>query len=350
MNWIKKNPAQFGLAVVSVLLLASAYFLYAGYSEFPTVFEESQRAPSPNKEVPPLETKVIDTATQAVTAPGTWTPSKSRLFAGKLYVAKEGQLKQPVQEGGEPFNPPVPNVWLLNHGLDLLNPAVLSEDPDRDGFSTRLEWDGMDAISHMSETPPYGPASGPDGKPLPDDATNPVDANSHPPYHTRLSLVQVVNIPFRLRFMSYDINPRNPADITVGINTVDRGGRTHFKAIGEDIPGTKFKVEKFEKKEAPGADGTKTDVSILTVYNKEKDERLDLPLNRMVDSPDSYVVLHYGWAPAGGQPVPDINKQKGGTFTIPPETDKTYKVLDIKQDEVEIELPSKEKRILRKGK
>ena len=349
MNWIKKNPAQFGLAVVSVGLLASAYFIYAGYNEFPSIFEEGQRSPSPNKEVPVLDTAKIEGATKAVSNPGVWMPAKGRLFASKLYVAKEGQLRRP-DTGGEPFNPPVDNAWLLKYGLDLLNPAVLTDDPDHDGFSTRLEWDGMDAISHISETPPYGPVNGADGKPLPDDSTNPIQADSHPPYHTRLSLVKVVSIPFRLRFMSYDINPRNAKDITVGINTVDRGGRTHFKQIGEDIPTTKFKVEKFEKKEAPGADGTVNDVSELTVLNKDNGELLVLPLNRVVDSPDSYVVLQYAWVAAGGQPTPEINKQKGQTFTIPPENDKTYKVIDIKPEAVEIQLPSGEKRTLRKEK
>jgi len=349
MNWIKKNPAQFGLAVVSVGLLASAYFIYAGYSEFPTIFEEAKRPPSPNKEVPPLETAGLEKATLAVATPGVWTPSKGRLFTSKLYVAKEGQLKRP-DTGGEPFNPPVDNAWLLKYNLDLLNPAVLTDDPDHDGFSTRLEWDGMDAVSHNAETPPYGPASGADGKPLPDDSTNPIEAGSHPPYHTRLSLVKVVNIPFRLRFMSYDINPKNPKDVTVGINTVDRGGRTHFKEMGQDIPTTKFKVEKFEKKEAPGADGTVNDVSELTVLNKENQELLVLPLNKVVDSPDSYVVIHYAWAKPGDQPIPDINKQKGQTFTIPPDNDKTYKVIDIKPEAVDIQLPSGEKRTLRKEK
>lgn len=349
MNWIKKNPAQFGLAVVSVGLLASAYFLYAGYSEFPAVFEASQRTPSPNKEIPALETKNIEAAQTAVSNPTTWTAGKSRLFASKLYVAKEGELKRP-DTGGEPFNPPVENGWLLKYNLDLLNPATLAEDPDGDGFNNRLEWDGMDGKSHISETPPYGPVSGPDGKPLPDDSTSPIDAAKHPPYDTRLSLVKVVNIPFRLRFMSYDINPRNPKDITVAINTVDRGGRTHFLQLGTDIPATKFKIEKFEKKEAPGADGTTNDVSELTVLNKDNNETLVLPLNRVVDSPESYVVLHYDWVQPGGQPTPDINKQKGGTFSIPPEADKVYKVIDIKPDTVEIQLPSGEKRTLRKEK
>jgi hypothetical protein len=77
---------------------------------------------------------------------------------------------------------------------------------------------------------------------------------------------------------------------------------------------------------------------------------LVLPLNKVVDSPDSYVVIHYAWAKPGEQPIPDINKQKGQTFTIPPENDKLYKVIDIRPDEVDIQLPSGQKLILRKGK
>jgi len=355
MNWIKKNPAQFGLAIVAIALLASAVLLYADYSKFPTIFEESRRTPSPNKEVPKVDTAALDDAGKAVMTPEAWVPAKGRLFASKLYVAKEGQLKRP-DVGGESFNPPVSNAWLLKYGLDLLNPGVLAEDPDRDGFNNRLEWDGMDGISHLSEIAPFGPVNGPDGKPLPDDSTDPTKADKHPPYHTRLSLARVVNIPFRLRFMSYDVNPKNPNDITVAVNTVDRGGRTYFLPIKPaepkeaDIPNTKFRVEKFEKKEAPGDDGTKKDVSELTVINKDTGTPLNLPLNTIVDSPDSYVVIHYAWVQPGQPATPDINKQKGQEFTIPPESDKRYKVIDIRADEVDIQLPSGEKRTLRKGK
>jgi hypothetical protein len=61
-------------------------------------------------------------------------------------------------------------------------------------------------------------------------------------------------------------------------------------------------------------------------------------------------VIHYAWTPPGGQPAPEIKKQKGQTFTIPPENDKTYKVIDIKPEGVDIQLPSGEKRTLRKEK
>ena len=150
--------------------------------------------------------------------------------------------------------------------------------------------------------------------------------------------------------MTYDINPRNPKDVTVSVNTIDRGGRTQFLEMGTDIRDTKFKIESFAKKEAPGADGTKKDVSELTILNKESGERLILPLNQVVDSPESYVVLKYMWALPGEKEPDPINKQKGQTFTIPPENEKVYKVIDIRPDEVDIQLPSGQKLTLRKGK
>ena len=353
MNWVKKNPAQFALAVVSVGLLGSAYMIYANTSSFPEKFEASRTAPTPSKEIPAVDTSVVDDGLKGISTPQTWTAGKGRLFAPKLYVNKDGALKRP-DVGDIPFNPPISNQWLLKYNLDLLNPAVVEEDTDRDGFSTRLEWDGMDGVSHMTDTVPpagaYAKVSGAGGNPLPEDQTDPLNAESHPPYHTRLALKDVVNIPFRLRFMTYDVNPRKADDITVSINTLDRGGRTLFLQLNQDIPQTKFKTVSFEKKEAPGLDGTKKDVSELTIINKESGEKLILPLNKVVDSPESYAVISYRWIKPGEQGTPDMNKQKGHTFNIPPENDKVYKVVDIRPDEVDIQLPSNQKLTLRKGK
>ena len=73
-----------------------------------------------------------------------------------------------------------------------------------------------------------------------------------------------------LRFMSYDINPKNPKDITVSIND---GHRTQFVEVGSRIPKTDFQVQKFERKTRPRTDGTgDEDVSELTLINVETKE------------------------------------------------------------------------------
>jgi hypothetical protein len=84
-----------------------------------------------------------------------------------------------------------------------------------------------------------------------------------------------------LRFQSYDINPRNPKDITVGILV---NHRTHFKAVGENIQGTNYKIQSFEKKETAKPDGTKQDVSEITLLDTKTNEKKVIPLARPIES------------------------------------------------------------------
>ena len=278
-------------------------------------------------------------------APVKWEPAKDtgKLFVSKLYVLHDGRLEQSF---GKMFHPPVPNDWLEKSKLNVLSASVLSEDTDGDGFNTLEEWNGLDTFSHTDNL--GNAVMGADGKPLPADSTDPIDPNSHPPYHTKLELVRVVYVPFRLRVMSIDVPVKvnKPSDVTVAINTIDRGSKTHFLEIGKDIPGTNFKVDSYEPKEAPGADGTKVDVSEVTVLNKETSEKVILPLKKIVDSPDSYGIFRYKWIKPGIPPTKDFPKRRGDTFTLPPETDKTYKLEKIQGRDAIIELPDGTKKTL----
>ena len=349
MNWIKKNPAQFGLVVVSVLLLASSYFLWASYADFPASVSGGKDSPPPKRDIPITETAEIDKAAQSITAPESWSPEqKSRLLAGILWVSTpDGKLVDPLGPGSRPLRPPRENTGVLKYGLDILHTVTLDEDVDKDGFPARVEWDGADGISHLSETEPYGPVTGPNGQPLPADMTDPTNPQDHPPYYTRLKLEKVQNIPFRLKFMSYDIDPRNPKNTTVAVNPLDVGNRTQFIPLGEDIKNTKYKTDKFEKKIKKSPEGLDIDVSELTVINKDTGTVVILPMGQVVDSPESFVVIKYLWVPPSGQAVPDMNKQKGQTFTIPPNDKEIYKVIDIRPEEVDIQLPSGQKYTLR---
>jgi hypothetical protein len=195
----------------------------------------------------------------------------------------------------------------------------------------------MDGLSHLSETHGGEPVVGKDGKALPDDSTDPTDSKSHPPYFTRLRLAPlpnqaagIVSIPFRLKLMVIDVNPRNPKDVTFQINTVDKGNASRYIPLGEMIPGTLFKAEKWEKKESKDANGIVTDQSVLTVINTKTGQAIPLPIGQVVNSPESYVVLRYLWVEPGKTPTADMNKRKDETFKLPPETDITYKVVDIK--------------------
>jgi hypothetical protein len=343
MDWIKKNPAKFAVLCVATLVIAATFMLYQRVSGIDATFEALRATPPPRAKVDPLSTEAIDAAQKALNTPAIWQPQKGegRLLTSRLYVFKDGRLVS-LDVPGQSFQKPVPNDWLTQYGLDPLNNHVLEEDPDKDGFTTREEWNGNDTLSHLDND--GQPVMEADGKPLPADSTNPVDPKSHPPYHTKLQLAKVVFIPFRLRFMSYDINPKDPKDITVQINTIDSGNRTKYIKVGEDIPATKFKTEKFEQKEVPGKDGTTKDASELTIKNKETGVTVILPKGIVVDSPDSYGVFRYLWVGPGGEKTPDLPKRRGDTISIPPDADQIYKVIDIKPDEALLELPGGEKK------
>jgi len=345
MDWIKKNPAQLSLAIVAVFAITATVLLWTKVSAFDSNFDAIRNASSSNAPVEKLNTDAIDAARKAIETPVKWEPAKDsgKLFVSKLYVLHEGILTLSI---GKMFHPPVPNDWLDKYGLNVLSATVLNEDPDGDGFTTLDEWNGLDGLSHLDNN--GQPVMGADGKPLPADSTNPIDPNSHPPYHTKLELLKIVYVPFRLKFMSYDINPRKPTDITVAINTVDRGGKTYFKVIGDDIPGTNFKIDSFQPKEVPGADGTKNDASEVTIINNQTGDKVVLPLKQIVDSPDSYGIFRYKWVKPGpgGQKTPDFPKRRGDTFTLPPETDKIYKLEKIQGQDAIIELPDGTKKTL----
>ncbi len=328
MEWIKKNPAQLILALVAAGSLASAILLYTKEDDFKNAFNAFNVSPNKDNKIPNLHVENITAAEKAISTPALWSPGNNKdtaaLFVPKKYVLKDGALVRPMNWT---FNPPVPNAWLEKYGFDYLNPGLLDEDPDKDGFSTLLEFKGLDAQSHLDMAGQS--VLGKDGKALTDDSTDPTDPKSHPPYHTRLSLKKIELIPFRLRFMTYDTNRAGRVD-SVQINTLDRGNKSMFVTLGEDIPGTRFKTLTFEKKEVPDVDNTKKDVSELTIINNETKETLVLVLGIVRDSPESYIVLQYHWVGADGQKTPDMNLKKGITFKLPPDNDSTYKVIDIK--------------------
>ncbi len=345
MDWIKKNPAQLTLAIIAVLAIAATVLLYTKVSGFDSNFEGSRGTSVSNAPVDKLKTDDLDAVSNALKTPIAWEPANGsgKLFVSKLYVLKDGRLVPP---GIGAFHPPVPNDWLLKYDLNPLSSSVLDEDPDQDGFTTLDEWNGLDALSHLDNN--GQPVIGADGKPLPADSTNPRDPKQHPPYHTKLELAKVVYIPFRLRVMSIDVPAKitKPADVTVQINTIDRGNRTQFIPVGDDIPGTKFKIDSYQQKEIDAGDGTKKDVSEVTIINKETGEKIVLPLKQIVDSPDSYAIFRYKWKKPGVPETKDFPKRRGETFTLPPEPDKTYKLIEIKGPDAIIELPDGKKKTL----
>jgi hypothetical protein len=328
MDWIKKHYDQFTLALVSVLLLGFSAFIILKATSFGETFASIQSSPAPNNKIPPVDTTVIQTGQQQLDKPAAWVvnlQNNGPLFVARKYLeGPDGYPMDPIKAGGMALHPPVPNEWLTKYELDLLSGTVLDEDPDKDGFTNRDEYLGAD------RSPDNGDV----------DATNPRDAKSFPPYHTKLFVKQYIRVPFRLLFNAYDGSPQSPEKMEFQINTLDLRQPSQFLKIGDNVANTKFKLEKFEAKaETNPSTGEESDVSQLTLVNTETEDRIVLVLAKVTDSPDSFALFSYVWP----NPPTDIRVKKNQEFVLKPNVTEKYKLVDIKETEAVIQLPSGEK-------
>jgi hypothetical protein len=169
--------------------------------------------------------------------------------------------------------------------------------------------------------------------------SDPNDKNSHPPYYSKLFVKRHVRVPFLLKFQVYDGDPKKPEEMQFQINALSLRTPSVFLHLGEMIPKTKFKIEKFQPKMQDNpSTGDQTDVSELTLLDTELNTEVTLILNKVTDSPDSLAEFIYFWPK---NPIV-FNVKKLGQFVLLPEKDQRYQLLDINDDQAVIKLPSGE--------
>lgn len=324
MDWIKKRPDQFTLALLALLLLGMGALLYKNVSSFGDQFAEALAAPTKSNQIPEVDTAKLDEARQRFEKPTVWTPRKEGenfrhsglLFTSELYyVNKQGQIVKPGNDSlynDSLTDKPIPNRWFLANSLPLLDPNVRFQDPDGDGFLNEDEW------RHDSD--PHNKAE-------------------HPPYHTKLFFKAQYTEPFRFLYKADDGDLTNP---TIQINPM--GQRTQFVRIGEMVQGTKIKLIKFEDKEAENPNtGGKIDVSEVTVQNIETGEEVVLVKGREVDSPNRFADFEYLWNKQHGEAGQVFRVPRTKEFVLQPEITKRYKLLDVNDTGAVIQRPDGEK-------
>ena len=303
MTWVKQNYDRFLLAVFAVALLACAGLLFNNARNYNQVFASlKDQVPRSNK-FPVVNQEDVAKQQAALKKPDVWEPrmvdgQRLPVFISSPYISDGEKLVGLTDKTSVQLHPPIPNKWLIDHNQDMLSPDVLTQDSDGDGFTTLDEYLGN---------------------------TDPQDKNSHPPYYTKLVLTKFVRIPFRLRFDAKNGD-------TIQINIIDLpDAPTWFGKVGGMITLTKpnFKVIKFEQKSAR-VDNITKDISEVTVQNMETQETIVLPKAQEVDSPTTYAVLNYLWT---GKP---FAVKKNLEFTLKPEDNVKYKVLDLSDTEVHI--------------
>jgi len=320
MAWIKKNYDQFILGLVALLLMGLSIFIVLSANAFKGTFAGVEAQVFKNNNVPPIDMTSISGAVDASQKPAFWdlTDTEGSLFVSIPYIGTpDHKLIDP--RTGPPIHPPVPNTWIINNKLDILDNNVLNEDPSGDGFTNFDKWKGLKG----------------DGS----DSYNPHDKNSHPPYWTKLRLIQYIRQPFRLKFAAYDGDPTKPDSMDFQINTLDLQGPSQMGLhVGDMIKGTKFKLIKFESKTTFNPTTTNNDdTSVLTIQNTEEGDLVPLTLNQEANSPDSYADFKYLWNDS------EFQVRKGKPFVLLPEATLRYILIDITDDNAVIQTPAGDK-------
>jgi hypothetical protein len=289
MDWLNKNYERVVLVAGIAILLVSAFFIFRNAVAFQSHFADLQTHPTQRPAAPPGKAKDVDAALQKLHQPPQWAFSgRSGLFVPeKHFIGADGQ---PATLQTTEVHPPVPNEWIEQFGLPIADSDVLEQDPDSDGFNNFDEWQGH---------------------------TNPTDPKSHPDYLTKLKLKSFSQEPFRLVFAS------RTAD-TFGINTIDLTQPTQFVRIGDTIAGTHFRVAKFTEKSVKDKYGTDEDASELILENTETHEQLTLVKEQVAISPESVATFVYSW-----KERKEFVVKKDQEFSLPPQGDIRYKVIDV---------------------
>lgn len=192
--------------------------------------------------------------------------------------------------------------WFKKYKLDLNDPKMLDADTDGDGFSNRDEF-------------------------LAD--SNPLDPESRPGIHKSIRLKEYteVRLPFVLREVQGEtatIEMDAPGD-----DEPSKGaGKREKVHKGEVIKGTKLKVDRIEARTDTDKHGDKIDMSQLILTDADTNDRVvalkDLPTRTSA----SYATL----VSADGKDTMKV--REGETFTWPSEPGVSYKVIDLRIDQV----------------
>lgn len=297
MDWLKEHYDKAALIAAAVIALASAGLVIASVNNLPESFAGRDSAKPADNTIKPPEVEKINESTVMVSKPEEWGVYDGSLFVSRPYVLKDGLLVDPL-EGGEPLHPPIPNAWLIKYDLDYADSSVKDQDPDNDGFSNLEEYSA---------------------------GTDPAQKTSNPPYYTKLRLEKFIAVPFRLVFTG---SPDEGQTFT--INSKDLKSRTQFLQLGDPIEGSPYKVVNYEKK-SEMRDQIERNISELTIENTETGQKLVLVWNQESNDPTSFADFVY---------LLDNSKfkvKKDDDFSLAPEQDRKYKLIDISEEEAVIQ-------------
>lgn len=297
MDWLKHNYDKAILTAASLALLACCGLIITRAESFSEQFAGRNSSRPPDNTIKALPTDALKSALTKVTSPKNWLGHDGSLLVSRPYVLMNGALIDPL-EGNKNLHEPIKNSWLIKYDLPYWESDIKEQDADGDGFSNLEEYLA---------------------------GSDPRDKNSIPPFYTKLRLVRFISKPFRLIFTG---TPDGGQTFT--INTKDRGTKTQFLELGEMIDGTSYKVLSYEKK-TERKNEIDYDASLLTIENTQTGQRIVLVANKEANDPTSFAEFLYLYNNS------KFTVKKDDEFSLSPETDRKYKLIDISEKEAVIQ-------------
>lgn len=290
MNWLRANYDRAAVLAAAFFLILCSVFVFLHAAGFGEQFADLQNVPPPNNKIPAGNVPEIGAALKKLQEPPQWTASgRPGLFVPeKHFIGPDGQ---PATLKDTLLHPPVPNEWLEEFGLPITEADVLTQDPDGDGFTNLDEWEGH---------------------------TNPAAKDSHPPYTFKLKLRSFAEEAFPLMFTS-------SVGEAFAINNADLSRPTQFLHVGEMVAGSKYKITNYTEKFETDKYGTNVDVSELTLEQVDTHDMVQLVKGKRATSPEAVANFLYTWNGA----AQSFAVKKDQEFSLKPEEQVTYKLLDV---------------------
>lgn len=263
MNWIQKNYERAFLIAAAVLAILGSGWIIVKASGFKSRFVTDEVVPKNKPE--PLVADAVNEAIKRVEAVPQWPVSlEMPLFSSTPFVVMNDKPNEPFRmrdPDGAKLRDPVPNVWLVDNGLDYTSIDVLEQDPDRDGYTNLDEFEAQ---------------------------TDPNSSLSQPGWDTKLYYAERIEEPLTIRLSSFDNGTCSIAFITTGPDGAEQR-RNEFIKVG--AASARFEPGRFTitevKQETVQRFGSPTQVAVafMTDAKDRKGGKIRLEQGALVPHP-----------------------------------------------------------------